>query len=47
MTALTGSTRGTPDFGNLSSIALAAFGEAFEAELEVRRLALARDQGTD
>jgi hypothetical protein len=29
-----------PDFGNLRSIALAAFGEAFEAELEVRRLAL-------
>lgn len=38
------SIRGTPDFGNLSSIALAAFGEAFEAELEVRHLALARDQ---
>lgn len=31
---------GKPDFGNLRSIALAAFGEAFEAELEVRRLAL-------
>lgn len=34
------SIRGTPDFGNLSSIALAAFGEAFEAELEVRRVML-------
>lgn len=34
------SIRGTPDFGNLTSIALAAFGEAFEAEFEVRRLAL-------
>jgi len=34
--------RGEPDFGNLRSIALAAFGEAFEAELEVRRLTLAK-----
>lgn len=36
------SIRGAPDFGNLTSIALAAFGEAFEAELEVRRLTLVR-----
>ena len=34
------SIRGAPDFGNLSSIALVAYGEAFEAELEVRHLAL-------
>jgi len=35
------SIRGAPDWSRLRSIALAAFGEAFEAELEVRRLALA------
>ena len=35
------SIRAEPDFGNLRSIALVAYGEAFEAELEVRRLALA------
>ena len=34
------SIRAAPDFGNLRSIALVAYGEAFEAELEVRRLAL-------
>lgn len=36
------SIRRAPDFGNLRSIALVAYGEAFEAELDVRRLALVR-----
>jgi len=36
------SIRGAPDFGNLRSIALVAYGEAFEAEVEVRRLALGK-----
>jgi len=36
------SIRGAPDFGNLRSIALVGYGEAFEAELEIRRLALGR-----
>jgi len=34
------SIRAAADLGNLRSIALVAYGEAFEAELEVRRLAL-------
>ena len=34
------SIRAAADFSNLRSIALVAYGEAFEAELEVRRLAL-------
>ena len=36
------SIRAAADFANLRSIALVAYGEAFEAELEIRRLALAR-----